>query len=977
MKKILTVLLSFLMVATLGIVNVSAESKSSGEAGSYTFNMTMLANADSAYSGSKKDVFRFSGVSNLGNSEYVYYYASDTDMKGKSIAWNKYTGNTITVEKTNAGKYYFYAVVSSSSTLTSTALNNEGKPVSYGSEIKAYQNYEVEITKQLVGININQPMTSSDENGKAINYFVVGDSDVKIPFSAVSGTYSGDTFTELTTTTLKWEATITSDANSKITFESGTSSNGKIDGTLNVAKDLPAGIFDVKLQASIDSNNNYKDNGGSTIEFKIVKADTSENAIGYVFNYDDTKVKSSYDTTSGKKTDITYGSTASDIKGAVQSIKLCGKYLSGQHANEESCDFGYEVWSSTTGDDATYAKTTTASNAKVYKTGTTEASDGSILNVTGYNNKITEDITSKYYYKTTSGEWKEGEYSYTATDFFKIVEKDASADVTAKTGLVYDRDEKELVTATNILPKGNGSTKDATITYKVGTSFDTSKSDKEQWNAIPGDGSETAMATDAGTYYVYYYVNSQESENYKDYYGHKEVTIAQKSITDFTVTGPEDVTYDGKAHKLFPTVKDGDTEINVGNDVYVKYTRDGVKTNDFTSAGTIKGTVIAKNPGNYTGTASTTFEYTIKQKSIADLDITNPSDVTYNGSSQECLPTVKDGGTTLIKDKDYKLSYSEDTTNVGEVTVTIEGKGNYIGTATATYNITAKSISNVTVEGLENKNYNGQAQKLEPTVKDGDTTLEKDKDYTLSYNSSSDGEDCIKAGTVTVTITGIGNYKETATKTYIINAICFELAASTLDAVTYNGSAQTPEPVVKANDKVLTKGTDYTLSYSSNTNAGTATITVTGIGNYSGTATARFSINKATAYIKTGSTTASSSDYTYYKNDKGDVTLVSTGVFSEFDKLQISNGENFTDVGTENYTTASGSTCVTLKESYLQTLEYDKDYVFKFVYKTDNYTESYPTVTLKVRKYTAPSNNSSSSSSTTTTAKKVVNTAAQ
>ena len=118
MKKILTVLLSFLMVATLGIVNVSAQASSYGKAGNYTFNMTMLDDANSAYSGTAKDVFRFSGVSNLGNDKYVYYYASNEDMKGKSIAWTKYTGNnTIAVTGTNAGKYYFYAVVSVSSSL--------------------------------------------------------------------------------------------------------------------------------------------------------------------------------------------------------------------------------------------------------------------------------------------------------------------------------------------------------------------------------------------------------------------------------------------------------------------------------------------------------------------------------------------------------------------------------------------------------------------------------------------------------------------------------------------------------------------------------------------------------------------------------------------------------------------------------------------------------------------------------------------
>ena len=53
--------------------------------------------------------------------------------------------------------------------------------------------------------------------------------------------------------------------------------------------------------------------------------------------------------------------------------------------------------------------------------------------------------------------------------------------------------------------------------------------------------------------------------------------------------------------------------------------------------------------------------------------------VTYNGKSQKQKPEVKDGNTLLTEGTDYTLSYSKDTTNVGTVTVTVEGKGNYAG----------------------------------------------------------------------------------------------------------------------------------------------------------------------------------------------------------------------------------------------------------------------------------------------------------
>lgn len=72
-------------------------------------------------------------------------------------------------------------------------------------------------------------------------------------------------------------------------------------------------------------------------------------------------------------------------------------------------------------------------------------------------------------------------------------------------------------------------------------------------------------------------------------------------------------------------------------------------------------------------------------------------------------------------------------------------------------------------------------------------------------------------------------------------------ATATLSATSYiySGSAKKPSVTVKLNGTTLTKGTDYTVSYSNNTNAGTATVTITGKGSYSGTLKKTFTINKA------------------------------------------------------------------------------------------------------------------------------------
>lgn len=62
---------------------------------------------------------------------------------------------------------------------------------------------------------------------------------------------------------------------------------------------------------------------------------------------------------------------------------------------------------------------------------------------------------------------------------------------------------------------------------------------------------------------------------------------------------------------------------------------------------------------------------------------------------------------------------------------------------------------------------------------------------------------------------------------------------------TYTGSAITPEPTVYSDGFKLTKGKDYTLSYKNNIKPGTATVTVKGIGNFSGTTTMEFTIKAA------------------------------------------------------------------------------------------------------------------------------------
>ena len=74
-----------------------------------------------------------------------------------------------------------------------------------------------------------------------------------------------------------------------------------------------------------------------------------------------------------------------------------------------------------------------------------------------------------------------------------------------------------------------------------------------------------------------------------------------------------------------------------------------------------------------------------------------------------------------------------------------------------------KEIKDSWVQIISNVTYNGSEQKPDVTVKDGDKTLELDKDYTVAYSNN------VNAGKATVTITGIDGYTGTVTKTFTVD----------------------------------------------------------------------------------------------------------------------------------------------------------------------------------------------------------------
>ena len=103
------------------------------------------------------------------------------------------------------------------------------------------------------------------------------------------------------------------------------------------------------------------------------------------------------------------------------------------------------------------------------------------------------------------------------------------------------------------------------------------------------------------------------------------------------------------------------------------------------------------------------------------------------------------------------------TLRFGTAEVSITGKGNYTGETTGTFEITARSIKNCTVECSTSIEYTGNQLIPVVKVKNGDVELTEGVDYILSFDMNTD-----VTGRAKVVVTGKGNYKDSVTRYFAI-----------------------------------------------------------------------------------------------------------------------------------------------------------------------------------------------------------------
>ena len=278
-------------------------------------------------------------------------------------------------------------------------------------------------------------------------------------------------------------------------------------------------------------------------------------------------------------------------------------------------------------------------------------------------------------------------------------------------------------------------------------------------------------------------------------------TDPEKPNPDYTgakVNSPKDEVYDGNEHKWIPTVTDkADKKLKAGTDYTVEYS-----TKNFKDVGAVEVTITGI--GNYSGTVKRSYKVTPKEYTVTTESATK----TYSGTALTAGGKVEG----IVSGETVEFTTTGSQTEVGTSDNTYEWKWN--GTAKkSNYKLAKESIGELTVKAKSivpddsdktgitvnepsDSKYDGKEHKEVLTVTDTKTGKElvAGTDYSVTYSS-----DLVNAGTVKVTVAGLGNYTGSFTKTYKITKRSVTLTSATVSKV-YDGSALTNTSITVSGD---------------------------------------------------------------------------------------------------------------------------------------------------------------------------------
>lgn len=336
--------------------------------------------------------------------------------------------------------------------------------------------------------------------------------------------------------------------------------------------------------------------------------------------------------------------------------------------------------------------------------------------------------------------------------------------VTPKT-LTYTGEMQNLISYSTA-PAG------AEVTFKVEAQTEGDRCQIASDDGLP-------QGQDAGTYRVSWVAKLQ---GYRDATGSTTVTIAKASpTTGFskeTVSVPyeENGTFDSTEETTLNVADDYKGTITyMSNDTRVASVQGNSLENiSLNGTGSATITAVFTETDNYTaatasfritvGTAETTISYTAEDYSVEYDRTAHGSKITVNSPSEYTIMYSDNNGTS------YDLNESPTITDAGDLTIYFQIQADGYNSASGTQKVTVepKEITANMVTGIaESYTYTGKEITFDDAISlhDEGVLLEKDKDYTITYDDNKE------VGKGSVTITGTGNYKESVTKNFEITPV--------------------------------------------------------------------------------------------------------------------------------------------------------------------------------------------------------------
>lgn len=373
------------------------------------------------------------------------------------------------------------------------------------------------------------------------------------------------------------------------------------------------------------------------------------------------------------------------------------------------------------------------------------------------------------------------------------------------------------------------------------------------------------------------------------------------------ISGDTELTYDG-------TDQSGKFTLTAPTDTVEVMGQSFTISDDATTEGWSLETQEIKDAGNYTLTASNGTTNIEKKVTVSPAEISITSATvqgkTYDGNTTATVESVEFTGLqndeSLTSGTDYTATAAFNSANAGSQTATVtvtlaDTVKNYTlasdgKTTTATAAIHPLPV--VLNWGTISFTYDGSEKTVTATV----TNRVGEDVITLSY----EGNTGTAVNSYTATVTGLDNTNYTldnATGTTqawsIVEASITEATVELSETeFTYTGQSQKPTVTVKLGGKTLNAETDYDVDFGGDSiNAGTYTVTVTGKGNYSGTASSKPS-------------------YTIQKADQAALSITSTGpaTYGQNYVLTTSGGSGS---GVVTFTVTNGTGAATVSGNIL------------------------------------------------------------